>query len=78
MQQHWQVLASHRCHGRTPREESQLELWAQQRRSSLRGAWRGHCSWVATRRMKDGTWLLGVNPSGVFVESVQVKEGWLV
>jgi len=26
--------------------------------------------------MKDGTWLLVVNPSDVFGESVQVKEGW--
>ena len=74
-QQHWEVLASHRCRGRNPLEEFQSELWAQQRRSPLHGAWRGHCSWVATR-MKDGTWLLGVNPSDVFGESVQVKEGW--
>lgn len=75
MQQHWEVLASHRCRGRTPLEEFRLELWAQQKRTSLHGAWRGHCSWVPTRT-KGGTWLLGVNPFDVFGESVRVKEGW--
>jgi hypothetical protein len=69
MQKHWGELTGRHCCGRNPREEFRLELWAQQKRSSLHGAWRGHCSWVPTK-MKGGTWLLGVNPFDVFGESV--------
>ena len=69
MQQHWEVLTGHRCRGRNPHEEFRLELWAQQKRSSLHGAWRGHCR-VPTKT-KGGTWLLGVNPFDVLASQCE-------